>query len=380
MHAWRCSVAALSALAGAACGDGGAPVADAAPAIDAPVLSDAAVVPDATASLGWVDFALSGCARTGEPGEADAGPGDAGPPVIRPCTGAAPLALRFTAVAPAPIDTYVWAFGDGTGSSEPYPAHVYDEPGVYDVSLTVAGAGGTASVMRPALVEVAPAPLGSPCTADAQCAPGLECVCGAGDDCSAAVPGVCAAACSAEAPCAAGACVDLGAARSGEAWHQRLCLVTCSGDDDCPGDLTCQELLSATGGWVRACFAPNVVRAMGESCLDAAGAPDHAVCASGLCAALGARGVCTQACTAGSCPGSSACANLPGDGPDLCVRRCEPGVCTSDPWLACEPAGAPGGFTVDESAAEAGYCTPRTCTSDGDCGADGVCSRDTCGP
>src|SRR5690606_7869610 len=118
--------------AGAACGDS-APAVDAAPAIDAPWLADASVVADAAASLSWVDVAVSGCSGAAQPpgaepdagvadagvadaGVADAGVADAGAMPVEPCTGKAPLALRFAAVAPAAIDTHVWSFGDGTTS------------------------------------------------------------------------------------------------------------------------------------------------------------------------------------------------------------------------------------------------------------------------
>lgn len=39
---------------------------------------------------------------------------------------------------------YTWDFGDGSAvSHDENPTHIYEEPGVYTVTLTVAGPGGT---------------------------------------------------------------------------------------------------------------------------------------------------------------------------------------------------------------------------------------------
>jgi PKD repeat protein len=40
-------------------------------------------------------------------------------------------------------ETYIWNFGDGTTSTEQNPTKVYAEPGLYTVTLTAVGAGGT---------------------------------------------------------------------------------------------------------------------------------------------------------------------------------------------------------------------------------------------
>lgn len=39
--------------------------------------------------------------------------------------------------SPTPITSWTWNFGDGTTSNEPNPFHVYAQPGVYNVSLTI---------------------------------------------------------------------------------------------------------------------------------------------------------------------------------------------------------------------------------------------------
>ncbi len=58
-------------------------------------------------------------------------------------TGTAPLALNFTSTSIGSITTYAWTFGDGGTSTVQNPAHVYNTAGVYSVSLTVTGPGGS---------------------------------------------------------------------------------------------------------------------------------------------------------------------------------------------------------------------------------------------
>lgn len=379
----------VAALAGAlawvsGCGDGPR-ITDAAVPSDATPILDAVAMADAPPSLGWVDFAVTGCRTRGSMQDGGVEPMDAG--VIEPCTGNAPLELRFTAVAPSAIETHVWSFGDGQTSGDPGPVHVYTEPGVYDVSLTVAGVGGTASVMRAGLIQVFAAELGGQCTQDSQCSQGLECICGQGEPCPVGLePGVCAASCDADTPCAAGVCADLAAGITAPPadWQRSLCLAACTSDDECPGGLTCQELRSPGGGWVKGCFAPGLLGGMGQSCMDAGGNPDHSACASGFCMALGARGICSAVCSApGTCPASSACAQLNIGDPSVCLLRCDaPDACTSDPWLGCEPPGGAGalGFAVDEPVFAGGYCAPRTCADPAECGHDGSCNDGFCGP
>ena len=56
-------------------------------------------------------------------------------------SGGAPLKVAFTSQSSGPIDSRLWDFGDGTTSS--YGTHIYKTPGVYTVSLTLTGPGGT---------------------------------------------------------------------------------------------------------------------------------------------------------------------------------------------------------------------------------------------
>ena len=49
---------------------------------------------------------------------------------------------------------YEWTFGDGTTSNEQNPVHLYQNPGVYSVTLKVTGPGGTTSIRRDNIIQV----------------------------------------------------------------------------------------------------------------------------------------------------------------------------------------------------------------------------------
>lgn len=397
-------IAAALALAAPGCGDNLMAQSDATPTGSGGggAIRDASPVGDGAPTLDWVELAIAGCMVTGDETGDDpvvqpdasrsvsfrafgvAGGEDGG--VTEVCAGRAPLSLRFSAVASAEITIHDWELGDGVRSGEASPVHVYRTPGEYSVRLTVGGPGGTAEVSKPGLIVVGPAAFGGPCDSDIQCADpgGGECVCGDGASCVPGIQPMCSAGCSAATPCSEGVCGDLAAAgiAAPEEWQRRLCLPACEDDSDCSGELTCQEVPDGSGsGWVKGCFAAGLLVPMGASCFDSSGAPDNARCASGFCADLGARGVCSAPCGPDPCPPSSACADFTDGSPDRCVLRCDAEeACTRDPWLACEPADGPGplGFTVDETAAAGGYCAPRTCESPAECGPDGACVSGFC--
>jgi len=71
-----------------------------------------------------------------------------------PTTGPAPLEVAFTSLATGGFETFAWTFGDGGTSTEANPVHTYTVPGVYDVSLTVSGPGGSATTSRTAYITV----------------------------------------------------------------------------------------------------------------------------------------------------------------------------------------------------------------------------------
>lgn len=63
-----------------------------------------------------------------------------------PTTGNAPLSVQFSDDSDpgsAPVTERVWDFGDGTTSTAKDPVHVYEQPGIYTVSLTVTTEAGT---------------------------------------------------------------------------------------------------------------------------------------------------------------------------------------------------------------------------------------------
>ena len=75
-------------------------------------------------------------------------------------SGTAPLALNFTSTSTGTITTYAWNFGDAGTSSVQNPSHVYAAAGVYTVSLTVSGPGGSNTQTRTNYITVSvPAPV-----------------------------------------------------------------------------------------------------------------------------------------------------------------------------------------------------------------------------
>ncbi len=72
-------------------------------------------------------------------------------------SGTAPLALNFTSTSTGTITTYAWNFGDAGTSSVQNPSHVYAAAGVYTVSLTVSGPGGSNTQTRTNYITVSPA-------------------------------------------------------------------------------------------------------------------------------------------------------------------------------------------------------------------------------
>ena len=60
-----------------------------------------------------------------------------------PTLGQAPLTVNFTDNSSGAVTSWLWNFGDGTTSSNENPVHTYAGAGVYSVTLTVNGPGGT---------------------------------------------------------------------------------------------------------------------------------------------------------------------------------------------------------------------------------------------
>jgi len=71
-----------------------------------------------------------------------------------PVTGEAPLRVQFQDLSDGNIEAYSWDFGDGTGSNNFEPTHVYSDPGKYTVSLEVFGTGTSARTEKVDLILV----------------------------------------------------------------------------------------------------------------------------------------------------------------------------------------------------------------------------------
>lgn len=65
--------------------------------------------------------------------------------VATPLGGQAPLSVQFTDLSTGGPTSYAWNFGDGLGSVEQNPAHIYTTPGTYSVSLSVTNSFGSNS-------------------------------------------------------------------------------------------------------------------------------------------------------------------------------------------------------------------------------------------
>lgn len=58
--------------------------------------------------------------------------------------------------------TYLWDFGDGMTSNQRFPVHLYDNPGTYDVSLSVQtteGCPATLTLIKPGLITIFESPI-----------------------------------------------------------------------------------------------------------------------------------------------------------------------------------------------------------------------------
>ena len=68
--------------------------------------------------------------------------------------GLAPLTVNFTNLSSGAISSYLWTFGDGHTSTNANPANTYSNPGLFTVSLSAAGPGGTNMLARTNFVMV----------------------------------------------------------------------------------------------------------------------------------------------------------------------------------------------------------------------------------
>jgi len=74
-------------------------------------------------------------------------------------SGISPLSVAFTDVSTVPGATArQWEFGDGATSAVQNPTHVYNDDGVYTVTLTVTGSAGVSIKQKPAFIRVGATP------------------------------------------------------------------------------------------------------------------------------------------------------------------------------------------------------------------------------
>jgi PKD repeat protein len=75
--------------------------------------------------------------------------------IASPTSGAAPLSSDFTNLSTGDYDTCAWEFGDGYTSSDcSDPSHDYTSAGIYTVTLTISGLGGSDTLTRASYVTV----------------------------------------------------------------------------------------------------------------------------------------------------------------------------------------------------------------------------------
>lgn len=321
-----------------------------------------------------VDFTINCPGATDANADAD---GDAGVPTGC-CRTTAPAELTFVPITGGAVNRYFWQFGDETASNLVTPTHIYRLPNQYDVTLVVGGSAGTLAETKRACVDVRPNPTGAACDVDVQCQAGNTCLCGAQSQCgSPFFRGLCSQSCR-DADCAAPAvCADLslgGAATPESPWRRPWCLAACEKTADCPVGTQCRDLPGRfpAGKWLKGCF-PSFPLLTGSSCRNANGVLDSPSCVTGLCADVGAHGLCTNRCETSDCPASQTCTAL-ASGEKVCLPRCKPNdSCNDDPWLACR--------TMPGLQASVTVCGPRECNVDSDCtngrcvvsGPSGIC-------
>ncbi|MEA2110063.1 MAG: S8 family serine peptidase [Pseudomonadota bacterium] len=80
-------------------------------------------------------------------------------------SGVGQLSVQFTDSSTGEITSWSWNFGDGTTSTDQNPIHVYQQPGTYNVSLTVTGPGGSTTESKTAYITVTE-PIQGNCTID----------------------------------------------------------------------------------------------------------------------------------------------------------------------------------------------------------------------
>ncbi|NQU51944.1 MAG: DUF1566 domain-containing protein, partial [Bacteroidetes bacterium] len=71
-----------------------------------------------------------------------------------PTIGTFPLTVNFTDQSTGAINRWSWDFGDGSVDTQKNPVHIYNSAGIFTVSLTVAGDGGTDTETKTEFITV----------------------------------------------------------------------------------------------------------------------------------------------------------------------------------------------------------------------------------
>ncbi len=74
--------------------------------------------------------------------------------IASPRNGPAPHQVNFTDQSSGDIASWLWDFGDGSTSISTSPVHIYQNPGVYPVTLSVSGLGGGSTRVQSGYITV----------------------------------------------------------------------------------------------------------------------------------------------------------------------------------------------------------------------------------
>ncbi len=72
-------------------------------------------------------------------------------------SGGEPLTVSFTDLSSPTVTSWSWDFGDTNSSTDQNPSHIYVDAGIYSVSLSVDGPGGSDTLLMSDLITVHPA-------------------------------------------------------------------------------------------------------------------------------------------------------------------------------------------------------------------------------
>ena len=83
------------------------------------------------------------------------------PPVAKFAASVDGLKVMFTDMSTGTVRSWLWDFGDGAQSTVQHATHIYSQPGVYPVTLTVSNAAGSSQSSQSVTVPMSSAPVAS---------------------------------------------------------------------------------------------------------------------------------------------------------------------------------------------------------------------------